>query len=198
MEINCYCSRSNRFAIQKIFLLFFFFLSCYSASLNLENTVATLFPYFIYKNWTVVFFYYSFSLIQTFFLLLYCALGFSSESSLSSKTPLSQNQPSLLLSLTKKLTPCLSITVRSTTCDEEWSSENIGLTLNIDTQNFDLIGLLSCLNLLVYRTSWWFGGFEWFSIVLHHYLGLGFRFLVLSLCLFFTLFLIFSLFFVLN
>ena len=36
-----------------------------------------------------------------FFLLLFCALGFSLESSLSSKTPLSQNQPSPLLSLTK-------------------------------------------------------------------------------------------------
>ena len=45
--------------------------------------------------------YNSFSLIQTFFLLLYCPLGFSSESSLSSKPPLSQNQPSSLLSLTK-------------------------------------------------------------------------------------------------
>ena len=49
----------------------------------------------------MVLIYYSFFLIQTFFLLLYCALGFSLESSLSSKTPLSQNQPSPLLSLTK-------------------------------------------------------------------------------------------------
>ena len=156
--------------------------------------------------------YNYFSLIQTFFLLLYCPLGFSSESSLSSKPPFSQNQPSSLLSLTKnshrvfykrtrtmsftkELAPCLLIEVRSTIGDEEWSFENIGSTLNIGTQNFDLIGFLSCLNLLFYRTSWWFGGFEWFSIVLHHYLGLGFGFLFLfSLSVFSSVLNLFSIF----
>ena len=92
----------------------------------------------------------------------------------------SLSQRTRIVSFTKELAPCLSIEVRSTICDEEWSSENIGSTLNIGTQNLDLIGFFSCLNLLVYRTSRWFGDFEWFSIVLHHYLGLGFGYLVLS------------------
>ena len=95
----------------------------------------------------------------------------------------------------KELAPCLLIEVRSTIGDEEWSFENIGSTLNIGTQNFDLIGFLSCLNLLFYRTSWWFGGFEWFSIVLHHYLGLGFGFLFLfSLSVFSSVLNLFSIF----
>ena len=145
LERKAHCSPSNRFSKHKTFLNIFW--SCYSAYLDLENTIATPYPYHILKNCPMVLIYYSFSLIQLF--------------------------------SHKKLAPCLSIEVRSTTCDEEWSYENIGSTLNIGTQNFDLIWFLSYLNLLVYCTSWWFCGFEWFSIVLHHYLGLGFWFLVL-------------------
>ena len=122
---------------------------------------------------------------------LYCAFGFSLEyinATLSLQKLLSHkinphrcslSQKTRTMSFTKELALCLSIEVCLTTCDEEWSFENIGSTLNIDTHNFDLIWFLSCLNLLVYHTSWWFGGFEWFSIVLHHYLGLSFGFLVL-------------------
>ena len=148
--------------------------------------------------------YNSFSLIQTFFLLLDCPLGFSSKSSLSLQKLLSHkinprccflSQRTRTVSFTKEPASCLSIKVRSTICDKEWSSENIGSTLNIGTQNFDLIGFFSCLNLLVYRTSWWFGGFEWFSIVLHHYLGLGFGNLVLfSLSVFHYVLVLFSIF----
>ena len=107
----------------------------------------------------------------------------------------SLSQRTRTVSFTKELAPCLLIEVRLTIGDEEWSFENIGSTLNIGTQNFDLIGFLSCLNLLFYRTSWWFGGFEWFSIVLHHYLGLGFGFLFLfSLSVFSSVLNLFSIF----
>ena len=57
----------------------FFFWSCYNSSLNLETTVTTLYPYFILKNCQVVLIYYSFSLIQKFFLLSIVLFGFSSE-----------------------------------------------------------------------------------------------------------------------
>ena len=77
LEKKTHYSPSNRFSKHKTFPNFF--LSCYSSSLNLENTVATLYPYFILKNCPMVLIYYSFSLIQMFFLLSIVLLGFSSE-----------------------------------------------------------------------------------------------------------------------
>ena len=44
LEIKCYCSHSNKFSKHKTFSNFFW--SCYSYSLNLEDTVATLNEYF--------------------------------------------------------------------------------------------------------------------------------------------------------
>ena len=67
LERNAHYSCSNRFSKHKTFLNIFW--SCYSAYLDLENIVATLYPYYILKNCPVVLIYYSFSLIQMFFLL---------------------------------------------------------------------------------------------------------------------------------
>ena len=135
---------------------------------------------FYLKKYQVVLIYYSFSLIQTFFLLSIVLLVSLQNTSmqLSLQKLLSYKINPRHYSLSQK-TRTVSFNQSSTTYDEEWSSKNIGSTLNINTQIFYLIGFLSCLSLLVYRTSWWFSGFEWFSIVLHHYLGLCFGFLVL-------------------
>ena len=103
LERKAHYSHSNKFSKHKNFLNIFW--SCYSAYLDLENIVATPYPYFILKNCPVILIYYSFSLIQIFFLLSIVLLvslqNTSTQLSLSSKTPLSQNQPSPLLSLTK-------------------------------------------------------------------------------------------------
>ena len=59
----------------------------------------------------------------------------------------------------KELASCLSIEVHSTICDEEWSSKNIGSTLNIGTQNFDLIGfffMFEFISLSYELMIWWF------------------------------------------
>ena len=77
LEKKAHCSPSNRFSKHKTFPNFFW--SYYSSSFNLENIIATLYPYFIFKNCPVVLIYHSFSLIQTFFLLSIVLFGFSSE-----------------------------------------------------------------------------------------------------------------------
>ena len=77
LDKKAICSLSNRFSKHKTFPIFF--RSCYNSSLNLETTVTTLYPYFILKNCQVVLIYYSFSLIQKFFLLSIVLFGFSSE-----------------------------------------------------------------------------------------------------------------------
>ena len=64
LERKAHCSPSNRFSKHKTFLNIFW--SCYSAYLDLENTIATPYPYHILKNCPMVLIYYSFSLIQLF------------------------------------------------------------------------------------------------------------------------------------
>ena len=194
LERKAHYSHSNKFSKHKNFLNIF--RSCYNAYLDLENTIATLYPYFILKNCLVVLIYYSFSLIQTFFLLsivLLVSLFFRICQCNSHFKNSSLTKSTLVVGLSHK--KLVSFNWSSTTCDEEWSSKNISSTLNIGTQNFDLIGFLSYLKLLVYCMSWWFGGFEWFSIVsgFRFWVFGSFLFVCLSLC-----FLIFSLFFLLN
>ena len=109
LERKAHCSHSNRFSKHKTFLNIFW--SCYTTYLDLENTIATPYPYFILKNCLVVLIYYSFSLIQMFFLLFIVLLvslqNISTQLSLFKNSSLIKSTLAAALSH-KKLAPCLS------------------------------------------------------------------------------------------
>ena len=103
LERKAHYSHSNRFSKYKTFLNIFW--SCYSAYLDLENTVATPYPYFILKNCLVVLIYYSLS-HPNIFPSLYCALGFSSE--YINATPRHGHTISFFLKISRKPLPASS------------------------------------------------------------------------------------------
>ena len=109
LERKAHYSHSNKFSKHKNFLNIFW--SCYSAYLDLENIVATPYPYFILKNCPVILIYYSFSLIQIFFLLSIVLLvslqNTSTQLSLFKNSSLTKSTLTVALSH-KKLAPCLS------------------------------------------------------------------------------------------
>ena len=55
---------------QILLFSFFFFWSCYSTSLNIENTVATSNQFFCFKNYPSYYYINSFSLLRIFFSLI--------------------------------------------------------------------------------------------------------------------------------
>ena len=64
-QIKCYCSHSNWFSKHTDSPIFFW--SCYSTSINLENTIATPNQFFCLKNYPNYYYINSFSLLQISF-----------------------------------------------------------------------------------------------------------------------------------